>query len=292
MLQPLRKQQTISKPVTVSGFGLWSGIDSTIEFRPAGENQGITFVRSDLQNEVRIPATVEHRVESPRRTILSVNGQSVEMVEHVMAALAGLRIDNCEIHAHTPEMPGCDGSSQHFVDALLSAGIVEQAVDRQCLVVNDVTRVGDDDSWIEARPGKPGELSVHYRLDYGSDSAIGRETFKSHIDAEVLCKELAPARTFILAHEAEWLRNQGIAQRVTTSDVLVFGDEGVIDNELRFEDECVRHKVLDLVGDFALAGCDIYGHFVAQRSGHRLNATMVSALLAEGQVIGNLRRTA
>ena len=292
MLHRLRKQQTISKPTTVSGFGLWSGIDSEIEFRPAAENEGISFVRRDVKNAVRIPATVDRRVESPRRTILSVDGQSVEMVEHVMAALAGLHIDNCEVHVDAAEMPGCDGSSEPFVSALLDAGITQQRAERHCLIVTDVTRVGDDDSWIEARPGKPGELSVHYRLDYGSDNAIGRETFKSSIDTDVFQKELAPARTFILEQEAEWLRNQGIAQRVTARDVLVFGEEGVIDNELRFEDECVRHKVLDLVGDFALAGCDIYGHFVAQRSGHRLNATMISALLAEGQIIGDLRQTA
>lgn len=292
-MQPrLRKQQTISQPISVSGFGLWSGADVNIEFRPADVDTGVTFIRRDLEEMIRIPATVQHRVESPRRTILSVEGQSVEMVEHVMAALAGLKIDNCEVWVDASEMPGCDGSSQVFVEALLQAGIKRQHAERSCLFVTEATRVGDDDSWIEARPGKPGEFSVHYRLDYGSDNAIGRETFRSSIDRDVFCNELASARTFILHDEAEWLRKQGIAQRVTTKDVLVFGDEGVIDNELRFDNECVRHKVLDMVGDFALAGCDISGHFVAHRSGHRLNATLISALLSECQISESLRRTA
>ena len=292
LARPHRQQQTISRSVSVTGFGFWSGRDVTLEFKPAPVDAGIVFVRSDLEHAPRIPALVENRLESPRRTILAHQGVQVEMVEHVMAALAGLRIDNCEVWLNSAEVPGFDGSSKSFVDALLSAEIVEQDALRSWLLVTDVTRIGDADSWIEARPIRSQKMRVKYRLDYGHDSIIGRETYEATIKPERFITELAPARTFILKQEAEWLRQQGLAERVTPEDVLVFDETGLIDNELRYEDECVRHKVLDLVGDLALAGCDIVGQFVAHRSGHRLNANLAQALLSECQLIQERRVSA
>ena len=263
-----------------------------LEFHPAAADTGIVFVRKDLHQAVRIPATVNYRIESPRRTILADQGVQVEMVEHAMAALAGLQIDNVEVQLDSPELPGFDGSSLPFVTALQSAGIEQQTALRPCLHVADITRVGDDESWIEARPIRSDGMRVKYRLDYGNETVIGRQTLETKITPEIFATELAPARTFILRQEAEWLRQQGLAKRVTPKDVLVFDDTCVIDNELRFEDECVRHKVLDLVGDLALAGCDLIGQFVAHRSGHRLNANMVQALLAECQMIDSHRASA
>ena len=159
---------------TISNFD-WSGQDVRVEFRPAGANEGVYFVRGDLDPAVRIPATVAHRVETPRRTTLSLAGTRVEMIEHVMAALAGLEIDNCEILVDQPEMPGLDGSSQAFVTALSEAGVQELDAPPKELVVREITRLGDDEAWIEARPAKAG-LSIKYRLDYGSANAIGRQT--------------------------------------------------------------------------------------------------------------------
>jgi UDP-3-O-acyl-N-acetylglucosamine deacetylase len=169
---------------------------------------------------------------------------------------------------------------------------VEQNSPRRYLVVSEITRVGDEASWLEARPGTFGKTTIQYRLDFGVDGAIGRETYRGVIDAESFVQEIAPARTFILQHEAEWLQKQGLAQRVTHQDVLVFGPDGVLDNKLRFDDECVRHKVLDMVGDLALAGCDLYGQFVSYRGGHRLNAKLVTSLLSEGHVRHDLRGAA
>jgi len=214
------------------------------------------------------------------------------MVEHILAACAGLRVDNCEIWTDQPEMPGCDGSSQPFVEALQSVGIVEQEARRPQLLVTDVTRVGDGDCWVEGRPSAEHEFCVKYRLDYGLDNAVGRQTLKLAITPESFCRELAPARTFLLKEEADWLLSRGLGSRVTARDVVVFDDQGPLDNELRFPDECVRHKTLDLVGDFALAGCDVIGNFVAHRSGHRLNADLVRALLREGELLQDRRRTA
>ncbi|MCA9142389.1 MAG: UDP-3-O-[3-hydroxymyristoyl] N-acetylglucosamine deacetylase [Planctomycetaceae bacterium] len=289
---PLRSQHTITKPVVVTGFGYWSGQDIRVEFRPAPAGTGLVFVRKDIPSQPRIPALVANRIETPLRTTLVSHGVSVEMVEHVLAACAGLEVDNCEIWVDQPEMPGCDGSSQAFVDALTEAEIVAQDALRSRLVVTEVTRVGDEDSWVEIRPRPRGGFKVKYRLDYGSDNAIGRQTIELAVTPKTFRSELAAARTFLLESEAEWLRSRGLGTRVTTKDLVVFGDEGPIDNELRFEDECVRHKTLDLVGDFALAGCEIVGQVMAQRSGHRLNAELVRVLLAEGEIIGEQRRTA
>lgn len=292
MTRHIRSQQTIARVVTVEGFGYWSGQNVRLEFHPAEPGTGIVFVRTDLPKRPAIPASVLHRIEVPRRTTLVVDGGSVEMVEHILAALHGLHIDNCQIHVDRPEMPGCDGSSKPFVDALRSAGTVTQDWPVRQLVVTDVTRVGNDESWVEARPSKNPGLSIKYKLDYGPDNPIGRQTLEMRVTPEAFCRELAPARTFLLESEAEWLRARGLGSRVTSRDILVFGEQGPIDNELRFEDECVRHKALDLIGDLALAGCEIVGHIIAYRSGHRLNADLVQAILSEGQIHESRRKTA
>jgi UDP-3-O-[3-hydroxymyristoyl] N-acetylglucosamine deacetylase len=291
--RPLRKQRTLAGPAVVEGFGYWSGRDVRVEFQPAEPDSGIVFVRRDIGPAARIAAHVRQRVESPRRTTLRAGGAAVEMVEHILAALAGLRIDNCEVWVDAPEMPGADGSSLPFVDAILAAGIQVQTVDAVRLVVTEPTRVGDDSSWIEARPPLPGnELSVRFRVDYGSGTAIGRQTCQVDVTPENFRAQLAPARTFVLKAEADWLRGQGLGLRPTARDLLIFDDAGPIDNTLRFPDECARHKALDLVGDLALAGCEVSGQFVAQCSGHRLNSELVKALLVEGERLGNWRRSA
>jgi UDP-3-O-[3-hydroxymyristoyl] N-acetylglucosamine deacetylase len=287
----LRNQRTIAEVCRVEGFGYWSSRDVTVEFRPAAENTGIVFVRSDLGDDARVNAIVENRVEMPLRTALASGRATVEMVEHIMAALVGLRIDNCEVWVDQPEMPGCDGSSLAFVEALDGAGIVEQDSPRPMLIVPDVIRVGNDESWIEARPAKK-NMRVKCRIDFGMESPIGRQTIELTVKPEKFRSELASARTFILKEEAEWLRSQGLGQRTTSQDLIVFDDLGPMDNPLRFEDECVRHKTLDLVGDLALAGCDLVGSFFAHCSGHRLNSEMVQALLNEGQLVEGWRRSA
>lgn len=214
------------------------------------------------------------------------------MVEHILAALFGLQIDNCEVWVDGAELPGLDGSCAPFVEALEAAKIVEQSALRRRLIITDVTRVGDDDCWIEARPIRGDKLMIKYRLDYGNDSPIGRQTVELKITPATFKAELASARTFILTEEAQWLRDRGLGLRVTNQDLLVFGPEGPIDNELRMENECVRHKALDLIGDLALAGCDLVGHFIAHKSGHRLNAELVKFLLHEGRLEEYHRKTA
>jgi UDP-3-O-acyl N-acetylglucosamine deacetylase len=287
-----RQQRTIAERASVHGFGYWSGQDVRVEFRPADPYTGIFFVREDLRPSVRIGAAVTKRIDAPRRTTLEDGGASVEMVEHVMAALAGLQIDNCEVRVTAAEMPGCDGSSQAFVESLLAAGIVAQAAPRKQMVIRDVIRVSEGTSWVEARPSRSGGLRVRCRVQYDHNAAIGEQSIETTVTPEIFCRELADARTFILKEEAEWLRSQGLGQRASYRDLLVFDNSGPIDNTLRYDDECARHKTLDLIGDLALAGCDLVGQVVADRSGHRLNAELVKVLLDQCAVSGSQLRCA
>ena len=275
----------------MAGFGYWSGRDVEVQLRPLPVGAGIVFVRRDLERPRRISADVRQRIEVPRRTTLAGDGTQVEMVEHILAALFGLGIDNCEVSANAAEMPGLDGSCKPLVDAIRAAGIVEQQAPRRRLVVTDVTRVGNDECWVEARPSRTGGLSIIYKLDYGQNNPIGRQTIELSITPRTFADELASARTFLLKDEAEWLRQRGLGTRVQNTDLLVFSEDGPLDNELRFENECVRHKALDLVGDLALAGCELVGQIIAYRSGHRLNAELVKVLLTEGRIEESLRRT-
>ena len=292
MTRPLRNQRTIARPVSVAGQGYWSGLQITVEFRPAAVDSGYVFVRRDVAGCPRIPARVAHRIDVPRRTTLAVDGTSVDMVEHVLSALSGLWIDNCEIWVDRAEMPGCDGSSQAFVDALLQAGLVEQAALRPQLVVQNPTRVGDDEQWIQAEPIGGSAFELDFRLDYPKHPVIGQQSISLPVTPETYVNELASARTFLLAEEAERIRQQGLGSRVSYQDLLVFGDAGPLENTLRFDDECVRHKALDVVGDFALAPFDIVGKITAFRSGHLLNAEMVKQLLLEGSIVRSYKKSA
>jgi UDP-3-O-acyl N-acetylglucosamine deacetylase len=275
----MRPQQTICRPVSVSGKGYWSGRTVTVDFLPAPAGAGIAFVRAGSDVPVRIPATVDHRVEATARTNLASSGVQVQMVEHAMSALAGLGIDCCLVRVDAEEMPGLDGSSQAFVDALDAAGSESLGAAVEPLVVEEVCRVGDDDAWVEVSPPRFAGLSVEYELDYGP-GPIGRQTLSVHVTPEAYRTELASARTFISQDDAARLREAGLAVTVGYGDLLVFGADGPVGNSLRWPDECVRHKVLDLVGDLALVGRPLHAHVRARRSGHRLNGAMAARLVA------------
>jgi UDP-3-O-acyl-N-acetylglucosamine deacetylase len=205
------------------------------------------------------------------------------MVEHILAALAGLGVDNCEVWVDAEEMPGCDGSSREFVAAIDSAGLVEQRGPVQQIIVRRPIRVVGADSWIAAEPARGAGLSVWFEIDFGPASAIGRQKYAVDVTPTSFRRELAPCRTFIPEEVAQAMREQGLGQRVTPRDLLIFGPRGPIDNALHFPDECARHKVLDVVGDLALTGCEVIGHVVAYRSGHRLHAELAVKLLEQAE---------
>lgn len=272
-MSSLRKQRTIARAVETRGVGFLTGADVTIRFLPAAENHGLVFQRVDLAGSAPVPARLEYTVPRERRTAISHQGATIEMTEHVLAALAGLQIDNCLIQINAPEPPGGDGSSQIFVDALMKTDAVEQTAPRPLLTVSHPVRVSAEDaqSEVAVRPLSYRSLAIGYHLDYGSRSPIRPQSLVVQITPETFLAELAFARTFILESEAAALKAQGYGKRTTAKDLLIFGANGPIDNTLRASDECVRHKILDCLGDFALIGCDLHGYFDAFRSGHRLN---------------------
>jgi UDP-3-O-acyl N-acetylglucosamine deacetylase len=274
-----RSQRTLARAACVTGVGYWSGRENRVELAPAAADSGVVFVRADLPGEVCIPAAVAARVDASSRTNLRVGSAGVEMVEHLLSALAGLGVDCCSVRIHGEEMPGLDGSALAFVEAIEAAGIEDLAEPIDPIVVDAVVRIGDETSWIEASPPRFAGLSVEYELDYGP-GPIGRQRLALAIDPVSYRRELAAARTFLPAEEAEKLQAAGRGLATTTRDLLVFGPDGPIGNALRWPDECVRHKVLDLVGDLSLAGRPIHAHVRACRSGHRLNGALAARLAA------------
>jgi UDP-3-O-[3-hydroxymyristoyl] N-acetylglucosamine deacetylase/3-hydroxyacyl-[acyl-carrier-protein] dehydratase len=279
MVTAKRLQRTIARETELQGVGFIYGADVALRFRPAGPDHGVVFVRTDLPERPAVRAHIRNVVPRQRRTTIQQGAASVEMVEHVMAALAGLQIDNCTIEINAPETPGCDGSSRAFVDALNEAGTVALGRQRETLVIDQPLTVREGKAVLAAHPGGDDGLLLGYHLDYGRTSPIGTQSLFLGLSPETFRDELAPSRTFLLEAEAEALRAAGIGGRTTASDLLIFGREGVIDNVLRYPDECVRHKILDMVGDLALLEKDISGHVVAHRSGHQLNAALVRKLI-------------
>lgn len=270
-------QTTLAGPCSVSGRGYWTGEANTLTFVPAPANSGIQFVRTDLPGKPRVKALAEFAAGLPMRTRLSHRAAEVDMIEHVMAALYAMQIDNIEVHCTAAEMPGMDGSSLAYALALDSAQCLELPEERQQYVVHEPIRVGNDEQYIDLMPSDDPGLHFAYSLDYG-ESAIGRATFEGRLHAEFFLQELASARTFISQSDALALQSQGIAGHVTDQDLLVFDDQGPVNNKLRFPDECARHKALDLIGDLALCGFDLVGSVVARCSGHQLNGQLARAI--------------
>ena len=273
-----RQQRTVACEASVSGIGFLTGPDVLVRFLPAEPNSGISFVRTDLPGGPRIPASIEYVAQRQRRTTLETPHARVEMVEHVLAALAGLKIDNCTIEIDAPETPGCDGSSGAFTQALLEAGVEEQPAIRQSFVVDRPYFVQEGDAMLAIHPPMNGGLFVSYNLDYGANSPIGRQSFFADIDPDSFVNELSQSRTFLLEAEADALRAQGIGSRTSPRDLLIFGRDGPIENVLRYREEPARHKILDILGDLSIFGRDLCGHVVAYKSGHRLNAELVRQL--------------
>ncbi len=285
----MNAQGTIEKPTESSGRGLFTGEPVTVRFKPAAPDSGIWFVRTDTPSPVRILAHVKNVTKRARRTSLRNGSAAVETVEHCMAALHGLGIDNIEVELNGCELPGGDGSSEIFVEAITNAGVVRQAADSKPLIIAQTIRVTDDAAELIATPGHPDELNIIYDLDYDEGEPIQRQLFAVRLTPETFRHDLAPARTYVFEHEAEQLRAAGYGVHLSHEDIVVIGAGGVIGNTFRFDNECVRHKVLDLVGDLFLAGRCLRGKIIARKSGHALNHELVRRLLEalEAQELAN-----
>jgi UDP-3-O-acyl-N-acetylglucosamine deacetylase len=264
-----------------------------VRFVPAPPSSGVVFARVDQPGAPHVVAHATQVTGTHRRTTLGQPPAQVALVEHVLAALAGLRIDNCLVEIDAPEPPGLDGSARGFAQALAGAGTVLQNARRAIWVVEEPITVRASGASLTvyppADPGRP-DLTLSYFLDYGRSSPIVRQVYTGELTPGTFLQELAWARTFLLESEAAELRRQGLGARTTTADLLVFGSHGPIDNALRRTNEPARHKVLDLIGDLSLLGVDLCGHVVACRSGHPLNVEMARTL--HQRLVGALGRMA
>ncbi len=276
-----RNQRTVCKPVEFRGLSLFHGYDTTVKLLPADANTGIVFRRTDICDQPDILATTEYLVTEPRRTVLaSSRSCRVETVEHLMAALAGLQIDNCVIEINTPEMPSYDGSSIAFCDGILDAGFdsLTENVDVLQVGGHQTVRSSDRKQSLTLRPYLFHCTAITYHFDYGPRSLVPPQQLSVEITPDVFYAEIAGARTFILESEIAGLKKLGFGQHLTTRDLVVIGKRGPIENSLRWADEGVRHKILDCVGDLALCGSGFHGHIAASRSGHHLNHEMAKVL--------------
>lgn len=279
------RQRTISREVSVDGPGLFSGERATLTFSPADADTGIRFIREQDGKTATIPALVQNVLKRPRRTCLRNGTLYVETVEHCMAALAGLGVHNAVVRVsggHAGEVPGGDGSSKSFVEALTDAGVREQDAAVTPLVIKKPIQVSQGDATLAALPGPTDRLEIIY--DFEAPAPVGRQVYSFHLGNDDFVAQLAPARTFIFEHEARELRARGLGKHLSPKELLVISPSGPIENDFRFVDECARHKVLDLIGDLYLVGRPIRGRIVAHKSGHSLNHLLARKLLDADEV--------
>jgi UDP-3-O-acyl N-acetylglucosamine deacetylase len=275
-----RHQRTLAVAAELEGVGFVTGARVRVRFHPAAPDTGLVFRRIDQPGAPLIPARADFVTGTARRTTLGSPEQGVTLVEHLLAALSGLRIDNCLIELDGPEPPGLDGSAAGYVSVLAKAGTITQSARRPIRGVREPVVVSSGGTTIAIHPADGPTLRASYLLDYGPFSSIQQQTFTVDVGPGEFVREVAACRTFVTVAEAEALRKQGVGKHLSATDLVVFGPHGPIDNRLRFANEPARHKVLDMIGDLALCGFDLAGHVVAYRSGHALNVELTRKLVS------------
>ena len=273
----MQKQRTLKTEISYTGIGLHSGREVHATLKPAPEDTGIVFVRKDLSGEPQIHAKAQNVTSTLRATTVEENGNKVFTIEHLMSAFHAHRIDNAYVELDSEEPPVADGASLVFFELMAKAGIVEQAKDRKEIVIDKVYRIDDE---------KTGRFVMvlpydGFRVSFTSlnpHKLIGVQYEDFHVDEAVYHKEIAPARTIAYEKEIQALREMGLGLGGSLENVIVYNDEGWL-NPLHFEDELVRHKILDVIGDLRLAGI-IRGHVIAVASGHALNTQLAKQIAA------------
>jgi UDP-3-O-[3-hydroxymyristoyl] N-acetylglucosamine deacetylase len=270
-------QQTLGNKATFSGIGLHTGKLITLTLRPAEPGTGIVFHRVDLSPAVSIEARAANVVNTRLSTSIGRGEASVSTIEHLMAALYGCGIDNAHVDINGPEVPIMDGSAASFVEAIVKAGTKESNKARKYLVVKKPVSVIEGDKKISIIPSR------HYKISFDmqfAHKAVRSQTRSLTFTPKAFAQEISSARTFGFLAEVEMLKAHGLALGGSLENAVVIGDEGVLNPEgLRYQDEFVRHKILDSVGDLALAGHRLIGHVKATKSGHDLNHKLVTELL-------------
>ncbi len=305
-----KKQRTISRPVSISGIGLHTGAECNATFHPAPDNHGITFHLETDPDSPEVLADIEHVIDISRGTIIAANGDRDNVrfytVEHVLSALAGLEIDNCRIEMTATEPPVMDGSAAPFVELLESAGIVEQDTDREYLEIDRTIVYHDDERNIDVVALPSDDFRITYMVDY-KNPALGTQYTSMYSLQEEYRQEFSAARTFCFLSEVELLKEQNLIRGGSTENAVIIADRqidssefarlkemfnvagdvivgqsGILDDrKLRFVNEPVRHKVVDLIGDLALLGRPIKGHILAARAGHSAHVELVRLLRRE-----------
>ena len=301
-----RKQQTISRSSSCKGIGLHTGVESTITFKPAPEDYGIRFVRTDIKNCPEIKADIDHVVDISRGTTIEEKKVKINTVEHALAAVSGLRIDNVLIELTSKEPPVMDGSAKDFVEVLLTSGIISQDHERNVLEIRRAVNYTDPYRDIDIHVIPSDRFRVTFMVEYPLPS-LGTQYEAIYNMAEDFAVEVAPARTFCFLSEVEMLKENGLIKGGSLDNAVVLidklldrseinrlrdlfgieeniitGANGILNGRiLRFRNEPVRHKTLDLIGDLALLGIPIKGHVTAARAGHASNVEFVKTLKRE-----------
>jgi UDP-3-O-[3-hydroxymyristoyl] N-acetylglucosamine deacetylase len=269
-------QRTLRRQVACAGIGLHSGHKVNLTLKPAAADTGIRFRRSDLG--VDIPASVAHVGGTNHATCLSVNGAAVETVEHLLAAITCMGLDNAVVELDHREVPVMDGSSAPFVYLIQEAGLRTLASPRRYLKVTRPITLSRGEKLISLYPSD--DFKVTYSISF-DHPLLRHQSHTMRVDENAFVDEIAPARTFGFLHEVEMLRQQGLALGGSLENAIVLSETGVLNPQLRYEDEFVRHKILDAIGDLSLVGYPIIGHLVAHRAGHALHTAFAKRILEE-----------
>jgi len=269
------QRKTISTNVSISGIGLHSGIYTTLELRPAPAGSGLTFVRADLDG-LRIPALQASTTALDHATTVGKDDVAVGTVEHILSAIMACELTDLDIHIDGPEVPIVDGSALPFMHLIDAAGVRALGAEVPLLRLREPIEVVEDGKSIRMLPSN--RLVLKYKIDF-NHPAIGKQTFHFDYQHDNFLRKIAPARTFGFVRDVEKLRAAGLARGGSVENCIVLDEKEVINGPLRFRDEFVRHKILDLLGDLALIGRPIAGEITAHRAGHALHSRFVAKVL-------------
>lgn len=272
----IRCQKTLKTPLEFSGIGLHTGLVAHVRLSPAPPDTGYTFIRKDTPS-LPIKGIVNNVISTYYSSTIGCNGHRIHTVEHLLAALAGLEIDNVYIEIDAPEIPIMDGSAYPFVEKLMGAGTVTQDRIRPCIKLRNPVIIKEEDKFIRIDPAP--YTAITYIMDY-DHPLLGKQIFSYYYSSESFIKDIAPARTFGFLRDVAHLHAQGLGKGGSLDNVVILSDMDVLNGEgLRYENEPIRHKVLDLIGDMSLLPCSFTGHIVAYKSGHDLNRRLVLELM-------------
>jgi UDP-3-O-[3-hydroxymyristoyl] N-acetylglucosamine deacetylase len=270
-------QRTLRRPISCVGIGLHSGNKVHLSLKPAPVDFGVRFRRTD-RGDHEVPATVQHLAGIQLATGLARNDVSVETVEHLLAALVSMGVDNVLIELNSPEVPIMDGSAAPFIYLIQEAGVKRLQAPRRYLKIVRPIALSRGDKRIALFPSD--HFKVTYSISY-DHPMLRHQSRTLRITEHSFVEEVAPARTFTFLKDVEMLRQNGLALGGSLENAIVLGETGVLNNALRFEDEFVRHKILDAIGDLALVGYPVVGHLVAHRAGHALHTEFAAKILQE-----------